>query len=119
MPRFSFPASYFAKHVHFRSGTCGGCEIQKQRGFTLIELLIVLALIVIIAAVAIPSTLEAKVNAKETSSVVSIRAINQAEMQYQVAYGGYADSLANLGRAIPARSRRRPRACSTTAWPAE
>ena len=75
--------------------------MKQQRGFTLIELLIVLALIVIIAAVAIPSMIEAKMNANETSAVVSIRTINQAELQYQAAYGGYAGSLANLGGADP------------------
>ncbi|HTS37848.1 MAG TPA: prepilin-type N-terminal cleavage/methylation domain-containing protein [Candidatus Solibacter sp.] len=77
--------------------------MRKQRGFTLIELLIVLAIILIIAAAAIPSITGAKMNANETSAVVSIRAINQAEVQYQVAYGGYADTLANLGGADPCK----------------
>lgn len=77
--------------------------MRKQRGFTLIELVIVLALILIIAAMAIPSIVGAKMNANETSAVVSIRAINQAEVQYQAAYGGYADSLANLGGADPCK----------------
>ena len=75
--------------------------MKRERGFSLMELMIVLALIVIILAMAIPSMREAQMNANETSAVASIRAINQAEVQYQAAYGGYADSLANLGGADP------------------
>ncbi len=75
--------------------------MRRQAGFSLMELMIVLALIVIILAMAIPSMKEAKINADEASAVASIRAINQAEVQYQAAYGGYADSLANLGGADP------------------
>jgi type IV pilus assembly protein PilA len=44
-----------------------------------------------------------QINANETSAVGSIRAINQAEFQYQASYGGYADSLANLGGADPCK----------------
>jgi type II secretory pathway pseudopilin PulG len=65
------------------------------------ELMIVMALILIIAAIAIPSMKEAKINADEASAVGSVRAINTAEVSYQAAYGGYADSLANLGGAEP------------------
>jgi type IV pilus assembly protein PilA len=73
----------------------------RQKGFSLMELMIVLALILIILAMAIPSMREAKINADEASAVQSIRAINQAEVQYQAAYGGFADSLAKLGGADP------------------
>jgi len=65
------------------------------------ELMIVVALILIIAAVAIPRLIDAKMNANEASAVASIRAIGQAEVQYAAAYGGFADSLANLGGAEP------------------
>ncbi|MGP0018402.1 MAG: type II secretion system protein [Candidatus Sulfotelmatobacter sp.] len=75
--------------------------MKRQRGFTLIELLIVVALIIIIAAIAIPSMTNAKINADEASAVTSIRAINTAEVSYMAAYGGYAESLANLGGAEP------------------
>ena len=75
--------------------------MKRHEGFSLMELMIVLALIVIILAMAIPSMKEAKINADEASAVQSIRAINQAEVQYQAAYGGYADSLANLGGGEP------------------
>lgn len=75
--------------------------MQRQSGFTLMELMIVVAMILIIAAMAIPGMKEAKINADEVSAVASIRAINQAEVQYQATYGGFADSLANLGGADP------------------
>ena len=75
--------------------------MRHEKGFTLIELLIVVALILIIAAMAIPSLTSAKMNANEASAVASIRAINQAEVQYLSAYGGYAPSLASLGGAEP------------------
>jgi len=75
--------------------------MRRQGGFTLLELMIVVALIVIIAAMAIPSLTEAKINAHEASAVQSIRAIAQAEVQYQATYGGFADTLANLGGADP------------------
>ena len=73
--------------------------MKRQAGFTLIEMLIVIAIILIIAAVTIPSLTNMKMNANETSAVQSIRAINQMEVAYQAAYGGYAASLANLGGA--------------------
>jgi type IV pilus assembly protein PilA len=75
--------------------------MRRETGFSLMELMIVLAIIVIILAMAIPSMKEAKIQADETSAVQSIRAINQAEVQYEAVYGGYADSLANLGGAEP------------------
>lgn len=75
--------------------------MRRQVGFSLLELMIVLALIVIIAAIAIPSMKEAKINADEASAVASLRAINTAEVSYEAAYGGYADTLANLGGAEP------------------
>lgn len=75
--------------------------MKHQRGFTLIEMLVVVAIILIIAAVTIPSMTGAKVHADEASAVGSIRAINQAEVSYMATYGGYAESLANLGGAEP------------------
>jgi type IV pilus assembly protein PilA len=75
--------------------------MKYARGFTLMEMVIVLALILIIAAITIPSMIDAKMNANETSAVGCIRSINTAEVSYQAVYGGYADSLANLGGAEP------------------
>lgn len=75
--------------------------MKDERGFTLLELMIVVALIMIIAAIAIPCLTDSKISANEASAVASIRAINTAEISYQSVYGGYANSLANLGGAEP------------------
>ena len=75
--------------------------MPHEKGFTLLELMIVVALIMILAAVAIPCLTDSKISANEASAVVSVRAINVAEVSYQAVYGGYAASLANLGGAEP------------------
>jgi len=72
-----------------------------QEGFTLLELMIVVALILVLAAIAIPCLTDSKISANEASAVASIRTISTAEVTYQSAYGGYAESLANLGGAEP------------------
>jgi len=71
---------------------------QKQAGFSLIELLIVVAIILIIAAIAIPSFLRSKMAANESSAAQTVRDINTAEEAYTIQFGaGYSTSLANLG----------------------
>jgi prepilin-type N-terminal cleavage/methylation domain-containing protein len=72
---------------------------RAQKGFSLIELLIVVAIILIIAAIAIPNLLRARLQANEASAVASIHAINTAEISYSSAYPtvGFAGALANLG----------------------
>ena len=76
---------------------------NKQKGFSLIELLIVVAIILIIAAIAIPNLLRSRMAANEASAVGSMRTINTACVTYSSTYGtGFPAALANLAPANPA-----------------
>jgi type IV pilus assembly protein PilA len=68
----------------------------KQKGFSLIELLIVVAIILIIAAIAIPNLLRSKMAANESSAVASLRTINTTSIAYSTTYGQYPTNLSNL-----------------------
>jgi type IV pilus assembly protein PilA len=69
----------------------------RDEGFSLIELLIVVAIILVIAAIAIPSLLHSKMAANEASAVGSVRTMNTALLNYCSTYGiGYPASLANV-----------------------
>ena len=72
---------------------------HKNKGFSLIELLIVVAIILIIAAIAIPNLLRSRISANEASAVGSVRTINTAQVSYSLTYPdqGYASVLSILG----------------------
>ncbi len=70
----------------------------QSKGFSLIELLIVVAIILIIAAIAIPNLIRSRIVANQASAVESLRMINTAEISYSSTFGaGYSATLTELG----------------------
>ena len=77
--------------------------MTKPKGFSLIELLIVVAIILIISAIAVPSYLRSRMQANEASAVGSVRMINTAAVTYSSTYAnvGFPTALADMGGANP------------------
>lgn len=75
---------------------------HKEQGFSLIELLIVVAIILIIAAIAIPNMINSRIRANEAAAVQALRTLNTSQAAYNTTYGslqGYAGTLTVLGPA--------------------
>ena len=78
---------------------------DKQKGFSLIELLIVVAIILIIAAIAIPNLLRAKIAANQSAAVQALRTMTSAEQTFSSTYSdGYTLTIAQLGGPVGSRS---------------
>src|SRR2546427_10423013 len=77
---------------------------KRQRGFSVVQVVIVVAILLVIAAIAIPSLLHSKLSENESSAVSSLRTLNASCASYSMLYGGYPRSLSNLGPDNPASS---------------
>jgi len=71
---------------------------HHEKGFSLVELLIVVAIILVIAAIAIPSLMRSRIAANQASAIESLRVLGTSEVTYAATFGGgYSTTLASLG----------------------
>ncbi|MBL7070030.1 MAG: prepilin-type N-terminal cleavage/methylation domain-containing protein [Candidatus Omnitrophica bacterium] len=75
---------------------------MKNKGFTLVEIMIVVAIIALLAAIAIPNLLRARLNANESAGISSLRTVSAAAISFRTVNTAYPVALTNLGAATPA-----------------
>ena len=92
-------SGYFCSMPRVRTQNAIRNANPRLAGFSLVEILVVVMVLMIIAAIAIPNLVHGKMRANEASAVASVKTINTAEYMYNTAYPevGYSSSLANLG----------------------
>ena len=70
---------------------------RRQKGFSLIELLIVVTIILIISAIAIPNLMRSKMSANEAAAIGALKALTESAVMYSNSYGGFPQTISNLG----------------------
>jgi type IV pilus assembly protein PilA len=78
-----------------------GLRTKRNAGFTVVEIMIVATIIAILAVIAIPNLLRARLQANEASTIQNLRAILSAQGAHHAANGGYSTTMAGLAEATP------------------